>query len=43
MCDNLAYEQDKIWDEMIDGGIVLMSPRPAVNHLIISGNIYGCF
>lgn len=43
MCDNLAYEQDKIWDEMINGEIVLMSPRPAVNHLIISGNIHRSF
>ena len=41
MTGNLAYQyEDEIWDEMIDGKIVAMSPRPAVNHNIISGNKY---
>ena len=44
MTGNLAYQyEDEIWDEMIDGKIVAMSPRPAVNHNIISGNIYHIF
>lgn len=44
MNDNLAYQyEDEIWDEMIDGKIAAMSPRPSVNHNIISGNIYHIF
>ena len=44
MTGNLAYQyEDEIWDEMIDGKSVAMSPRPAVNHNIISGNIYHIF
>lgn len=31
MNDNLAY-QDEVWDELIDGQLVAMSPRPVVNH-----------
>lgn len=42
MRDNLAY-QDELWDEMLDGKIVLMSPRPVVNHSIAAGNIYRIF
>lgn len=39
MADNLAY-QEELWDEMLDGKVVFMSPRPAVNHNIVLGNIY---
>lgn len=31
MNDNLAY-QDEVWDELIDGRLVAMSPRPAISH-----------
>ncbi len=31
MNDNLAYQED-VWEELIDGKIVDMSPRPAFNH-----------
>lgn len=40
--DNLAY-QDGIHEEIIDGKIVFMSPRPAVNHNIVAGNIFRIF
>ena len=42
MNTNLAY-QDPVWEELIDGKIVAMSPRPAVNHTRVSGNIYRAF
>lgn len=42
MRDNLAY-QDELWDELVDGKVVLMSPRPAVNHNTVAGNIYHIF
>ena len=35
--------QDPVWDELIDGKVVLMSPRPAVNHNLIVGNLYVIF
>ena len=41
--DNLAYKYDEICDELINGEIVMMTPRPAVNHNIIAGNIYTIF
>lgn len=31
MRDNLAY-QDEAWDELIDGQLIAMSPRPVINH-----------
>lgn len=31
MNDNSAY-QDEVWEELIDGKLVAMSPRPTVNH-----------
>lgn len=46
MADNLAYEngyQEAPWSEMLDGKIVLMAPRPTVNHNIIADNIYCAF
>jgi Uma2 family endonuclease len=42
MNTNLAY-QEEIWEELIDGKIVAMSPRPAVNHTRVSGMIYYIF
>jgi len=46
MADNLAYEngyQDEPWSETLDGAIVLMSPRPKVNHNIVAFNIAVAF
>lgn len=42
MADNLAYQEES-WDEMINGQLIMMSPRPSVNHNRISGNIYAIF
>lgn len=42
MSSNLAY-QEEVWEELIDGKIVAMSPRPGTNHNIISDNIYSIF
>lgn len=42
MNGNLAY-QEEFLDEMIDGEVVLMSPKPTVNHNIIAGNIHTIF
>ena len=42
MADNLAY-QEEIRDEMLNGRVVLMSPRPAVNHNRVIGNIFFAF
>ncbi len=42
MIDNLAYQED-IREEMLNGNVVLMSPRPAVNHNLAMGNIYRAF
>lgn len=39
MGHNLAYQEES-WDELIDGKVVAMSPRPSVNHNHIAGNIY---
>lgn len=39
MADNLAYQED-LRDELLDGKIVMMSPRPAVNHNLAMGNVY---
>lgn len=36
--DNLAY-QEAARDELLNGEIVLTSPRPTVNHNRASGNI----
>lgn len=42
MADNLAYQED--WrTETYNGEIVYISPRPAVNHNRVSGNIYRAF
>ena len=42
MNENLAY-QDPVWEELIDGKVVLMSPRPTVNHNFVASNIYSIF
>lgn len=42
MNTNLAY-QDPVWEELIDGKVVAMSPRPNVNHNRVSGNIHTIF
>lgn len=42
MNTNLAY-QEEIWEELIDGKIVAMSPRPAINHIFVAGRIFSIF
>ena len=42
MNGNLAY-QDEIRDELIDGKLVAMSPRPVVNHNRIAFRIAHLF
>jgi Uma2 family endonuclease len=39
---NLAY-QDEVWEEMLDGKIVAMSPRPVINHNVVAENITRIF
>ena len=41
--DNLAYKYDEIYDELINGEIFLMTPRPTVNHNRVSSNIEKIF
>ena len=50
MNTNLAYQEDYWQDwkdsprtELINGKIVAMSPRPAINHLFVASNIYTIF
>lgn len=43
---NVAYQDDSILKQRIkkiDGKIVMMSPRPAINHNRVSGNIFSEF
>ena len=42
MNENLAYQEEP-WEELIDGKIVAMSPRPMFNHNLIAGNLYALF
>ncbi len=42
MADNLAY-QEELRDEMLNGKVVLMSPRPTVNHNRVAFNIAFAF
>ena len=42
MRDNLAYQED-IREELINGKVVAMSPRPAVNHNYISYRLISIF
>ena len=39
---NLAYQEEP-WQEVISGKVVMMSPRPAINHIRISGNLFQIF
>lgn len=41
--NNLAYQYDEPWEEMLDGKILAMSPRPNVNHNIVCTNISRLF
>ncbi len=43
MNTNLAYQDEFQREELIDGKIVAMSPRPAWNHISVAGNIYYLF
>lgn len=43
MADNLAYQAEEVWDELINGEVVGMSPRPTINHNRTAGNIYRLF
>lgn len=45
MGGNLAYDYipEEPWEELIDGKVVAMSPRPAVNHNRVSENIFAFF
>lgn len=38
MNDNLAYQEEP-WEELIDGQVVAMSPRPSTNHNRVAFNI----
>lgn len=42
MNDNLAYQEEP-WEELIDGKVVAMSPRPVFSHNLIAGNLYALF
>lgn len=42
MNSNLAYQEEP-WEELIDGQVIAMSPRPVINHNRVSGNIYYAF
>lgn len=43
MNTNLAYQEEYISRELINGQIVLMSPSPFANHFYAAGNIYSIF
>lgn len=42
MDENLAYHEEP-WEELINGQVVAMSPRPRYNHNHVAGNIYRIF
>ena len=42
MSDNLAHQED-LRDELIDGKVVAMSPRPTFNHNRVASNIFRIF
>ena len=42
MSSNLAY-QEEFREEIINGAVVAMAPRPAWNHVSVGGNIYKIF
>ena len=35
--------QDMVWEELIGGKLVAMSPRPNTNHIFTAGNIFNIF
>jgi len=39
----IAYDDEYTVEELIEGQIVAMSPRPNINHHYITGNIYNIF
>ena len=39
---NLAYAEEYD-EEIINGRVVLMSPRPAIDHIRVAGNVYNIF
>lgn len=43
MNTNLAFQEEYISTELINGQVVLMSPSPAANHFYAAGNIYSIF
>ena len=42
MDGNLAYKEEP-WEEELNGNIVLMSPRPSVNHNRVASKIFATF
>lgn len=42
MDGNLAYKEEP-WEEELNGNIVLMSPRPSVNHNRVASKIFAAF
>lgn len=42
MAEVLSY-QDEPWDELLDGQVVAMSPRPSTNHNFVAENIFSIF
>lgn len=42
MYGNLAYQEEP-WEEKLKGKVVLMSPRPSVNHNRVSSRIFAAF
>ena len=42
MNTNFAYQEEP-WEEKLNGKIILMSPRPSINHNRVVGNIYHIF
>lgn len=44
MNSNLAYEyEEEVWEELVDGEVVAMSPRPTFNHNRVASRIYRAF
>ncbi len=42
--DNLAYKDESIIrHELIAGKVVMMSPRPCIEHITAAGNLYCLF
>ena len=42
MSDNLAYQEERR-EELIGGKVIMMSPRPSVNHNRVASNIFWVF